>query len=74
MKREGSKVYPFWLLFAVCLLVWLMSSAVTVVPDSAAERTIAIVCPSSLAFAVVLGIVAVWRTIASARKTKEEQA
>ncbi|MCD4708298.1 MAG: hypothetical protein K8S62_11240 [Candidatus Sabulitectum sp.] len=67
MKSQKTKLFPFWLLFAVCLLIWLMSSAVSTAPGSSAEKAITFVYPSSLVLTVITGILAIWQTVSSAR-------
>ncbi len=70
MEYTNSKIYPFWLLFLFCLLIYLTSSVISVVPDSSAEKANNIIGPSFLVLSVISCIVAVCKTIA-ARRMKE---
>ena len=69
--RPGAIRYSLWLLFALCLLVYVTSSAITTVPGSTAEEVNGVVCPLFLLLTIVCLGVAVWRTVAEARNQRD---
>jgi hypothetical protein len=67
VNKPKNKMYPFWLLFLFCLLIYLASSAISVVPNSPAEKVNNIICPGFLVLSIISCILAIWKTIAASR-------
>lgn len=61
MDKTKSKIYPFWLLFLLCLLIYLTSSVISVVPDSPAEKVNNIIGLSFFVLSIISFILAVWK-------------
>lgn len=62
-QGSNTKLYLWWVLFAGCLLVHLLISAVSVVPGSSAAKAVAFLYPGSMAVAALFLVVAIWKTV-----------
>jgi len=75
MKTLGAKLHSIWLLFSLCVVMTLTTSAISVVPDSPADAAIMILFPLFFIVSVTTFTIAAWRTSRTqkARQKPSEQ-
>jgi hypothetical protein len=70
MKSAKHKAYQIWTGFVLCFIPFLVVSSISVVPDSPAETFVMISCPPLLILSGVFLVTAIWKTLASFKKSK----
>ena len=71
MKKTTNSILFTWVLFALCLILLFLTSIVSVVPDSFADKSVRFLQPLLAILSVAFLVHAVYKTVISFKKNKQ---